>query len=328
MLILILIPNVLSLYHQSTSFLEISEDPSISTSAGSLAAGVHNIDKSISSISSQLSLSLDSLGLKIDQSQLASTSALISLINSEIESKQQSLSTINSEIHFVLRNTDGLYNKCGGARTCEACQYNPLCVWCEIEQICVGGDSDGPFHGECSYFSYQSCYTNGCKSHNRCTDCIGSLTCGWCMNGGSCMDDMGTCDNSLYVHVNVPGSSCPDDITYPDVYVNANPSGSKNSAQVEGERRVIDLRNQSVALVKQIQELELAKAKLIEDTELAGKILIPQVKTADLNEELQEKVDRLARKESKELKAQTDKEIPKEPSVESVNIIESQGTLS
>ena len=100
-LILILFPNVLAAYLRTSSFLSSSDDPSSSTSLGSLAGGVHNLDKSLSSLSSQLTSSLSSLGLKLDKSQQASASALTSLIDSEIASKQSSLSSLNSRDPFL-----------------------------------------------------------------------------------------------------------------------------------------------------------------------------------------------------------------------------------
>ena len=112
------------------SFLDFSQEDKdfLYTSAGSLAAGVHNVDISIISLSSQLNSSLKSLGLKIDSSLITSASAIKALLDSEISNKHMMLSTINSEIHYLLRTTEGLYNDCSGFRTCNACSYNPLCV--------------------------------------------------------------------------------------------------------------------------------------------------------------------------------------------------------
>ena len=232
-----------------------------------------------------------------------------------------------------MKTTDSLYNKCGGFRTCDACQYNPLCVWCDVEQVCVGGDSDGPFHGECTYFSYQSCYSNGCRSHNRCSSCVGSLTCGWCLNGGTCMDNGDNCDHVLFIHNNMPGTICPvEEINYPELYITNNPSASENKIAEDAERRVLDLRNQSVKIIQEIQELEYSKAKLIEESQINLKTKIPIIQTQELNSELEEQVDRFARIEAEDLKTPaTTQEKPQDPALElstiNENILKNQGMM-
>lgn len=281
-----------------SSFLSLSQPDYIpSTSSGALASGIHNIDNSISDLSSQLTKSLQALGLKIDFSISTTTTALITLISSEISDKKNQLDSINNEIHLLLHNTEGLYNRCSGFRTCDACQYNPLCVWCDIEKLCVGGDADGPFHGECSSFSYQNCYTNGCRAYTRCRSCVGSLQCGWCLDGGGCSDTADSCDYVLFVHSNSPGTVCPtEDVSYPEIYINSNPTSSDYPETLESEKKVMELRSISVKLVQEIQELEYAKARLISELEESNK-KIPGIIIEDKNNGLEGRVGRLAAEE-------------------------------
>ena len=155
------------------------------------------------------------------------------------------------------------------------------------------------------------------------------------MNGGACVDDADVCDRVLYVHTNVPGSACPEQITYPEVYVNANPTGSENLVQEQAERRVIELRNESVRIVQEIQQLELAKARLVEETREVLSVQIGEVRLQDLNQGLEQGVNQLARKEIdiiQEIKeAQEDiagtEEVTGDKSLQSIEVIEAQGNL-
>lgn len=262
-----------------------------SSASSILASGVHNTDLTLQSLSSQLSDSLQAIGLKLDNSLKMTSSSILALLNSEIEEKQSILASINSEIHSLLRNSKNIYEKCSGFRTCEACSYNPLCVWCEIEQLCVGGDADGPFHSECSYFSYQSCYLNGCKGHNRCSSCVQSQKCGWCAGQNACLESVDLCENLPFVHFNVPGSACPENqVVYPEVYINANPTGSTDTSDESNQRRIIELREQASKTIQEIQNLEYAKAKLIEEVEQNLQILVPTIEVKDLNNDLVSKI--------------------------------------
>ena len=249
---------------QPSSFLTLSPDDEITLK---LAEGLETTDNSLQSLLSSLS----SLNLKIDNSLLATSSSLSALIDSEISSKKQLLSTLNSEIHSLLRNSNNIYQKCSGFRTCEACSFNPLCIWCEIEQLCVGGDQDGPFHGECSYFSYQGCYTNGCKSHTRCSTCVQSQQCGWCVSSNECLETSDSCEGLPFIRFDVSEEVCPEyddvEVDLPEVYLSFNPTGSEDLADVESTRRIGELREQSSRVLQDIQELQYVKAKMISQVE-------------------------------------------------------------
>lgn len=290
--------------YQTGTFLSVlnHEDTKSSTSS-ILADGMHNTDLSLESLSSQLSSSLQSIGLKLDNSLKTTSSSILALLDSEIEEKQSALSSINSEIHYLLRNSKSIYEKCSGFRTCEACSYNPLCVWCDIEQLCVGGDADGPFHSECSYFSYQGCYVNGCRGHSKCSSCVQSQTCGWCAGESSCMESIDSCETLPYIHFNVPGSVCPENkVVYPEVYINANPTGSTDDSDEATQRRIIELRDQASKAIQEIQQLEYAKAKLIEEVEKNLEILVPDIQVKDLNSNIVNKVIKTEKIEAEELK--------------------------
>eukprot|EP00927_Polykrikos_kofoidii_P055847 TRINITY_DN50034_c0_g1_i1.p1 TRINITY_DN50034_c0_g1~~TRINITY_DN50034_c0_g1_i1.p1 ORF type:complete len:205 (-),score=32.16 TRINITY_DN50034_c0_g1_i1:103-717(-) len=49
-------------------------------------------------------------------------------------------------------------SKCDARQSsCGDCVACPTCVWCEVEQRCVLGDSVGPLHGDCSLFRFGKC---------------------------------------------------------------------------------------------------------------------------------------------------------------------------
>jgi hypothetical protein len=138
------------------------------------------------------------------------------------------------------------------------------------------------------------------------------------------MDNMENCENILFVHVNKPGSMCPvDQINYPEVYVSQNPSSSDDQNAMLAERRVIELRNLSVQTVKEIQELEFAKAKVIEEEESVGKVKVPGIDLEDLNKDLQERVSRLVMNEDEDRKKVEDAEPDKDLNA-NIDILEAQ----
>ena len=147
------------------------------------------------------------------------------------------------------------------------------------------------------------------------------------------MDNGDNCDHVLFIHNNMPGTICPvEEINYPELYITNNPSASENKIAEDAERRVLDLRNQSVKIIQEIQELEYSKAKLIEESQINLKTKIPIIQTQELNSELEEQVDRFARIEAEDLKTPaTTQEKPQDPALElstiNENILKNQGMM-
>lgn len=141
------------------------------------------------------------------------------------------------------------------------------------------------------------------------------------------MDSMDNCDTALFIHINRPGTVCPiEEVNYPEVYISPNPSSSVNEARETAERRVIDLRTQSVNIIQEIQKLEYAKANLISEVEKTQEIIIPKIESTDLNKDLQHKVNVLASKEALATKQVFDTQAEKPKPVNSTLDLQTKAT--
>lgn len=130
-----------------------------------------------------------------------------------------------------------------------------------------------------------------------------SQTCGWCAGQNSCLESVDLCEDLPFIHFNIPGSTCPENqVVYPEVYINANPTNSKDTSDEVNQRRIIELREQASKLIQEIQSLEYAKAKLIEEVEQNLQILVPDLQVKDLNSDLVGKIVKLEINEASQAK--------------------------
>lgn len=273
------------------------------TSEGVLASGIEKTSNSISQLASRLDSNFDSINDKIDFSLVSNTKALEALLDDAISQKSMQISNLNSQIHSLMRSIKGMPTSCSGFRSCLACSYNPLCVWCEVEQLCVGGDSDGPFEGECKHFTYKGC-SEGCGRFEDCESCQGDYSCGWCMNGGVCVEGTSSgseeCEVDFYYH---SGSQCPlyehkkSHYKNYDVYISPNPSSSNDSEKTNTENQIKQLRSEVAELEQEIEELQNAKSAMVKYSEKAKGIQSEEVNFKNPNLGLRNKANDLSRQE-------------------------------
>ena len=68
---------------------------------------------------------------------------------------------------------------CDKFRDCTVCSRHPECGWCNLEQACVEGGSEGPEFGKCDFYEYDFCSGNMCVLKKDCKSCVVDPFCGW-----------------------------------------------------------------------------------------------------------------------------------------------------
>lgn len=175
--------------------------------------------------------------------------------------------------------------------------------------MCVGGDSDGPYNGECEYFAYKTCKNLGCQAYESCDRCIAEPDCGWCDNGGYCLNgketDTGSCNIEFFYSLNFPGRdhctthhkpSAPRYENF-DLYVNSDPTGSIDRVTSDSLIEIDLLRRRAVEITSQIQELEQTRARVIQEAEEGREIELPEILIPYFNKGIWRKVETFARAE-------------------------------
>lgn len=278
-----------------------SEDalPALSSS-GAISAGIEELDYSLSSLSSHIDDSLQALDSKLTSSITLDYEAAIVILNSSIQDKLNIIDDIDLNIQILTSSLSDYSNQCDRFSTCKGCSMNSNCVWCKTEHRCISGDSDGPFHAECSEFSYKNCNETGCEQYLSCETCLASPSCGWCDNALYCMKgdrtNTGGCDAVFFYHAYIPGKDyCPSELQNDakrlrlhernfseqwtaspvDSYINSNPTMSNSRITHDIQTEIIELQQKRAKLEREIEELQFNIEKITSETGSAVKITIP-----------------------------------------------------
>ena len=289
--------SFLSLY----SSAETDQDSSqILTSPGIVSAGIEEVDYNLSSFSDSISESLHALDSKLTSSITLDYEATIIILNSSIEDKLNQIDDLELNIQKLQSELSENSNRCDVFSTCKGCSMNENCVWCKTEHKCVSGDSNGPFHGECTEFAHRNCNEIGCEQYLSCENCMANPSCGWCDNALYCMKgdrtNTGGCDPVFFYHAYLPGKDyCPSELSHAaktlrlhernfsdnwtaspvDSYISNNPTLSKSRRIHDLQTEIATLQQKRGKLQAEVEELEFSKRKLLKEANEAVGIGVP-----------------------------------------------------
>ncbi|CAG9316554.1 unnamed protein product [Blepharisma stoltei] len=180
-----------------------------STSKGTLANGIEELDSNLSDISGQTKDSLEVLNDQESSEIKITDTFATSTINYQLYELNSLLDSVQSDIDDFEAQLDAIED-CDGYHTCTDCTVDSKCVWCPSEKTCVAGDETGPEDNVCENFKYGECDSVGCDFYNTCSTCLLDPECGWCEN--YCVP--GTSEGSSlctgdYYHVYGANNVCP-----------------------------------------------------------------------------------------------------------------------
>ena len=302
--------SFLSLY----SSAETDQDSfQILTSPGIVSAGIEEVDYNLSSFSDSISESLHALDSKLTSSITLDYETAIILLNSSIEDKLNSIDDLELNIQKLQSELSENSNRCDVFSTCKGCSMNENCVWCKTEHKCVSGDSNGPFHEECTEFAHRNCNEIGCEQYLSCENCMANPSCGWCDNALYCMKGdrthTGGCDPVFFYSAYLPGKDyCPSELNHAaktlrlhernfsdnwtaspvDSYISNNPTLSKSRRIHDIQTEIAELQQKRGKLQAEVEELEFSKQKLLKEANEAVSIGVPSayvpIRTQNLSE--------------------------------------------
>ena len=168
----------------SPSFLATKQTPeAYSTAQGQLASGLEALQTTLNSLRSQ------SRGNSVFIRSAVSTSNQdsLSLIASQMATTRDQIRFYQGQVDYLNAILAADSGSCLSFVTCNRCTGNRECVWCPTQQLCTGGDSQGPINGECLDFQHLTCGLE-CEGFEGCFACERHANCAWCQVTMTCTD--------------------------------------------------------------------------------------------------------------------------------------------